>query len=98
MTVKYGIKNHVTQQYSFVDTPEEAESLFAEYAYDRYVNVECHGSMCCMVKFNDDGTEEWYTQQGVSRLSPEAIKLNMAKAFRSLVPVKDIPLIPSVTL
>jgi len=98
MTVKYAIKNYETQQYVLVDTPEEAEALLAEYALHRYVNFECHGDICSMVKVNEDATEEWYTQTGESRLSPAAIELAMQKALRALVPAKDIPLIPSVTV
>ena len=98
MTIKYAIKNYETQQYIFVDTPEEAEALLAKYAFNRYVNFECQGTICSMVKVNEDTTEEWYTQTGESRLSPAAMELAMQKMFRSMVPVKNIPLIPSVTL
>jgi hypothetical protein len=98
MTVKYAIKNYDTQQYVLVNTPEEAEVLLAEYALDRYINFECHGEICSMVKINDDATEEWYTQTGESRLSPAAIKLTVQKQFRPRLPLKDIPLIPSVTI
>lgn len=98
MTIKYAIKNYETQQYVLVDTPEEAEALLVKYALHRYVNFECQGNICSMVKVNEDLTEEWYTQTGESRLSPAAIELAMQKALRSMIPAKNIPLIPSVTV
>ena len=98
MTIKFAIIDPTTREYSFEIDREAAIVTIAQNAVNTYINYYNGGVVCSLVDVQEDGSETWYTQDGVLTPSPDEILRKSLIAIRSKVPMANIPTIPVVTL
>ena len=98
MTIKFAIMDPITHEYVYETNRDLAIDRITNNAVDTYINQYCGGVVCSLVEPQDDGTEKWYTQEGLPTPSPNEIRMRVLILMRSRVPVENIPLIPVTKL
>jgi hypothetical protein len=93
MTTKFAIIDPVTREYSLEADRDAAIDRIAQNAVDTYINHYNNGAVCSLVDVQDDGTEKWYTQDGIPTPSPEEIKAKMQKLLQPKMPGPNIPVV-----
>ena len=82
MTTKFAVLNPQTAQYSFADDRDSAIALIASMAVEFYLQ-HAHNQLCSVVVTNDDGSENWFTADGESRLSPQEIEAELMRQIQA---------------
>ena len=82
MATKFAVLNPQTAQYSFANDKDNAIALIASTAVEFYLQ-HAHGELCSVVVTNDDGSVNWFTATGESRLSPQEIEAEMMRQIQA---------------
>ena len=91
MTKKFGIRDLKTQEYVFLETPEEATAFIAKQAFEEYLHRHNHGTLYTVVDFQEDGGMLWYAPTGEPMLSPEEIEAQIAAMMAPAVTLDGNP-------
>ena len=91
MTKKFAIRSLVTQEYVFLEDPQEAATFIAKQAFDEYLHRHSHGVLYSVVDFQEDGGMLWYAPTGEPILSPQEIEAQIAALLAPVVTLDGNP-------